>query len=179
MCPSTTPTTANRMSSTQDPVASDEPAEGTPPAAESLADESGATDSPARAKADSAAERVAHIRGLMTSGQYVTGKTPHELAAVWGLAVSTVYNYSTEASRQVRAGLGDADQVRTMVFGWLEEAASIARVGRDARGLVSAAKELAVVAGVAAPQRVQVEGLGDLLSLAFQTTSDREQLSRR
>ena len=47
-------------------------------------------------------ERLLLVAELMARGEWVTGETAKRLAAEWGLAVSTVENYSAEASRLVK-----------------------------------------------------------------------------
>lgn len=147
-------------------AAPEEPPDGPTTASEGQETPRSDSRAPAR-EAPTVGERVAHIRDLMVGGEWVTGRTPFELAELWGVEPSTVRNYSAEASRQIRDAIGDADQIRTTVLLWTEQAAGIARAGRDARGLVAAAKQLADVAGVAAPQKIQVDGLADLLAKAL------------
>lgn len=161
------------MSSTDD----EHSPEGRDTKPENGADEAGkpaktdAADSDSRARVtDVVAERVKQIRELMVAGSYVTGKTPYELAELWGLSASRIFDLSAEASRQVRAGMGEPDEIRTRVLGWLERAAAMATAEGGAKGaqaLTGAAKELAAIAGVAAPQQVTVTGLADLLALGF------------
>jgi hypothetical protein len=118
--------------------------------------------------------RVAVIRHMMSTGEYVTGRTPHELAASWGLSAKRVRDLTAEASRQIKAARGGADEAEAIVFGCLEDAMTMARRGGDAKALVSAAKEYAALAGIAAPQKVQVSGLADLLALAFAQNADAD-----
>ncbi|MEJ7728199.1 MAG: hypothetical protein WKG00_03205 [Polyangiaceae bacterium] len=44
-------------------------------------------------------DRLLHVAALMAKGEYVRGETAELLAAGWGVAVSTVENYTAEASR--------------------------------------------------------------------------------
>jgi hypothetical protein len=55
------------------------------------------------------AERVDYIVDLMERLEWRRGKTAPELAAIWGVSVSAVENYSAEASRRVTA---DPDEAR-------------------------------------------------------------------
>jgi hypothetical protein len=84
-------------------------------------------------------------------------ETGDELAAAWGLSVSTIRDYSSEASRRLKS-LRDPDEVRQMLTHSFAEGLRIAREDRDVRGLAAVGKAYGDIAGVTAPQRLEHTG---------------------
>lgn len=96
----------------------------------------------------------------MTSGQWRTGVSHAELALKYGVAPSTVKNWSTEASRLIRLSMGEGEEVRARISAMLENFASVAmaREGRtmageaypnpDVKAATAAVKTLAEVLGL-------------------------------
>ena len=99
-------------------------------------------------------ERVRIIRERMASGEWRTGRTSAELAEEWGVSESTVWTASSEASRRNREAAGTVDDIRTKLFGWLDEAAEFARSKRDAKAMAQVARTFGIVSGAAAPTKL-------------------------
>lgn len=58
-------------------------------------------------------ERVEYIADLMANCQYITRKTPRELATIWGLAFVTVeHDYVQHAATLLRASLGTMESLQ-------------------------------------------------------------------
>lgn len=77
------------------------------------------------------AERVEHIASLMREHRYKRGVTSKELAAEWSLSVSTVENYTAEASRRVLSEYDDPDRVHLSGCTALETALDGAMADRE------------------------------------------------
>ncbi len=73
------------------------------------------------------ADRTQVCFDIMAQLKWQSGCTDRELAALWGVARSTVWGYSTQASRLVKLQLGDPEEIRARV------ALEIAAVGRAAQ----------------------------------------------
>lgn len=107
-------------------------------------------------------ERVAYVAELMRSGRYVLYKTPRELRDQWGLALQTVREYATMASRLVRAERPDREEAvhvaSTNAAELLDMAMGKARRGEDGaiREAVSALTAYVRVHGAEAPKQVEV-----------------------
>lgn len=96
------------------------------------------------------AERVDYIRGLMEILEYERGTALTELAAVWGVAPSTVGNYSAEASRQVTADEDEAKRDITVGARKLFKAAIDTGNAKDAKMMGDL---WAMVSGAKAPEK--------------------------
>ena len=100
--------------------------------------------------------KVDEICELMRNCEFRTGKTIKELAKKWDLSVSTVKEYSAEASKIVRKELTDPDRVFSIVGPALEEAILDAKKSRDFRQLAQLARVFADITGASAARRVDV-----------------------
>lgn len=91
-----------------------------------------------------------------------TSTIERDLSALWGISRRHVRRYVSIVRRRLgeRAKSStpeaDAAQVREM----LESAYRVASAGRDAKGMVAAARTLAEVTGVAAPRKVDITSGG-------------------
>lgn len=114
--------------------------------------------------------RIAHIFDLMTSNQWVDGRSEVELAQEWKRSVATVRANAEEAKRQVRAAYertDQADRVARFVVGLQEQMQQCAQK-ENHRDFVRIAQLYADVTGLNAPTKVEVSGtIGDLLSLGL------------
>lgn len=77
------------------------------------------TDSRARAKPQQTAERVDCIADMMRDGAWQRGQSDVMLAEEWGIAPSTVRNYSAEAWRRICGEADDAELARPTIAGTL------------------------------------------------------------
>lgn len=64
-------------------------------------------------------QRTAYIAGLMERGEWVPYRTARELAADWSLALSTVRDYSANASHGLTLGMDAADLEAARARNWL------------------------------------------------------------
>jgi hypothetical protein len=113
-------------------------------------------------------ERIRHIVGLMSTGQWVTGVTGPELQELWGLSHATIDSDSGEASRIVREAVASSDDIRARVIATLEAITSKAMQKNQLRTAVESVKALAGVSGAEAPKKVNVGGnLGEILALGL------------
>jgi hypothetical protein len=104
------------------------------------------------------ADRIAHIRELMITGKWVTGRTKRHLAKYWGVAEGTIDVHASEASRSINMQFG-AEDSRARVLAMIEEAAAIARQAdprNAAKALVQVARLLADVTGAKSPEKIAV-----------------------
>ncbi len=93
---------------------------------------------------------------LMTSGQWVTGKSHRELAERHDVHPDTVKKWATSASRIIRIALeGDVEDIRARMVSTLEGIIADARTGADHRAAVAAVEAQAKLMGLVV-QRVEV-----------------------
>ena len=113
------------------------------------------------------ADRVSYIAALMRARQWKTGRTGRELSELWGLALSTLDNYATEASRRVMAEVNNPEAVSASLGVAFEAAvdealedsrdSEISNRNQSRHALVALGKAWSELAGASAPARVQVE----------------------
>lgn len=94
---------------------------------------------------------------LMAAGQYVTGVTRPKLAAKWGITEMAVSKLATEASRRIRAQF-EEPMLRAKLMATLDGIVSFTSSRKEYRTTIEAVKVLADLAGVSAPQRIEVSG---------------------
>lgn len=112
--------------------------------------------------------RVEACIDIMASGSWITGVTSRELAATWGLPLSTVEGDAAEASRRVRAALEDDGTLRAQLQMTLQTITSRAIGKGELRTAVESVKVLAGITGAEAPKKVELGGsLADFLSLGM------------
>lgn len=115
-------------------------------------------------------ERVDFIADLMYDLRWVTGKTGKLLAKAWNLDISTIQNYSSEASRRVTVDSESAK--RDITAGALKLFAGAVK-SNDAKSAAVIGKLLADVSGANAPieQKIDIESTPDrarrLMATAF------------
>lgn len=111
--------------------------------------------SPARARARASTAtvdaRIEEAAELMRGGRWRAGSTVRQLAAKWGVSVSTAKTWSSTASRLVRAECADVDAARVTVAVRLER---IVLEGAD-RDAVNAAATFAKLFGLNAADRLE------------------------
>lgn len=117
--------------------------------------------------------RIEYIADLMARGQYVTRRTAHELAEVWGLQFRTIQGeYVGAAAAVMRASLGSAEELRTSALCTLEHVrtrcASIAREALAKRKEHVAARFF----------EVSIQAANGLLSFASRDFDERAALAR-
>ncbi len=137
---------------------------------------------PPRVKADPArrtkltkTERVRHIVDLMTSGQFVTARTTHELAVEWGMNETLVAQDTAEASRVVRGALQSPEEIRSRMAATLEDVIRRS-MGKKLQGrtVVEAIKVHAALTGAEAPKQSKVEVSGNLAALLALAKSEED-----
>ena len=110
-------------------------------------------------KPPTVAARVAFIAAEMVEGRWHPRRA-RDLAADWGISLSTVQTASAEASRVAMAALGDPSELRGRLFAALERALELAfsddSPAHAARAVAIVAGEYARLAGVSAPAKVEV-----------------------
>jgi hypothetical protein len=94
------------------------------------------------------ADRVNFIADMMERLEWVRGKSARRLAREWGIPVSTLVNYSAEASRRVTA---DADEVRREITARGVSMLRTAHENNQAKDFAALGKLLADVSGANAP----------------------------
>lgn len=125
-------------------------------------------------------QRIAHIMDMMRRWEWKRGKSAGDLATTWGLAVSTVEELSSEASKRVRAEVTDPERVSGTVGMALQR---VLDEGMEATGdakwhgrklAVESSKAWAQIVGAMAPQRHEVatteaspQKAADLVRAAF------------
>ena len=100
--------------------------------------------------------RVEFIEGVMTALLWERGKSAKKLAAIWDTPLSTVQNYSAEASRRVT---GDADEARRDISVGARKMLREAVEAKDANGFKAVATIWAEVSGAKAPEKHQIGAL--------------------
>jgi hypothetical protein len=112
---------------------------------------------------------VEHIADLMTSMQFVAGRTARELAREWGLNPHVVDRDCAEASRYVRRAVDrDPDEMRAQLVSQLQFLTRSAMARSQERTAVEALKATATLLGLEAPKKIEVGGtIADLMPLAF------------
>lgn len=102
-------------------------------------------------------QRVDFIVETMARLEWVRGRSARYLALVWNCALSTVENYSAEASRRCTADVDDARRDISIACNKVLRAAMDAN---DAQGVRGVGTLLAQVSGAMAPtqQKVEVSG---------------------
>lgn len=100
---------------------------------------------------------VAEIAGLMSSGQWVTGRSHQALAAREGVELATVRAWAAEASRVLR-GLtaAELEDLRAQNRAHLEALAADAHAAGEYGDAVRARAEMAKLLGLNAPERVDM-----------------------
>lgn len=106
-------------------------------------------------KPETVAERVAYIAEEMAELRWER-KTAKVLAEAWGVAESTVQNYSAEASRLVS---GDADEARRDITVGARKLLREAVDGSNMAGFRQVAEVWAMVSGAKAPEKHQIGAL--------------------
>lgn len=87
---------------------------------------------------------------MMLDGRWVTGRSARDLAAAWGLSQSTVENYATEASRTLRAALGDGEGLEARAQAMVE---NFIRQAADMGQMMAAMKGMEILLGVRRTER--------------------------
>lgn len=101
---------------------------------------------------------VAGIVGLMSSGQWVTGRSHAQIASAEGVSVDRVKDWATEAGRILRVlAMVDADDLRARNAAHLEALAADAHAAGEFGDAVRARAEMAKLLGLNAPERHQHE----------------------
>jgi hypothetical protein len=121
-----------------------------------MADEKGPADESrthAREAPETVADRVTHIAGMMERFEWNGRQSLRELSVAWGVAESTVKNYSAEASRLVT---GDVDEARRDITVGARKLLREAVTAGDANGFRQVADIWASVSGAKAPEKHQV-----------------------
>ena len=101
-------------------------------------------------------DRVDFICDLMRALRFERGKTHKQLAQAWGVSASTVRDYTSEASRIVKAEVTDKDGIERDVGATLVWAMRSAVEAGDRRNAIAAARTAAEVSGVKAAERHEV-----------------------
>lgn len=101
--------------------------------------------------------RVEFISGLMIALLWERGKSAKKLSAIWDIPLSTVQNYSAEASRHVT---GDADEARRDITVGARKLLRQTVDSGDALGFKQVADIWATVSGAKAAEKLQVSGVG-------------------
>jgi hypothetical protein len=110
----------------------------------------------ARARPETVDERVEHIADLMRSLQWERGKTSKKLADEWEVAVSTVENYSAEASRRVRAEVQDPGETGRDISIGLRKLFVDAVNNADGKTAARLAEVWATVSGAKAAEKLEL-----------------------
>jgi hypothetical protein len=111
-----------------------------------------------RAKAAAPAEmasRIETIANMMRAGAWNRGRSAEGLAETWGVAVSTVENYSAEAWRRVCAESDDAAKARPTIAGTVSTSMAQAAAAGNFRGVAALADVWSKVVGARAPEKHQ------------------------
>lgn len=105
----------------------------------------------------------------MVTVQWVTGKTGKELADKWGLQQQTVRKDAAMASKLIKEGLGDPQELMARLAGSLEHIAMKATASGEYGPAVQAIKAHADITGAKKPDEVNVSfSLGELLATEFE-----------
>lgn len=107
----------------------------------------------ARAEASVVAARVDHVAAIMRTGQWVRGGTGIELAVEWGVPLTTVESYASEAWRRVCAEADDATKARPTIAGTLATALAQSAEAREHKTTAQLADVWSRVVGARAPER--------------------------
>lgn len=99
------------------------------------------------------ASRIDAIAEIMRAGAWVRGSSVVEMAAEWGIAVSTAENYSAEAWRRVCAEADDAAQVRPTIAGTLAVALAQSAAAQSHKTTAMLADTWSKVVGARAAER--------------------------
>ena len=111
-------------------------------------------------------ERVRHIVDLMTTGQFVTARTVHELAVQWGKHEDSVSADAAEASRLVRGAVQSSEEIQARLVAVLDEVIRRSMGNKfSGRTVVEAIKAQAAITGCEAPKQSKVEVSGNLAAL--------------
>lgn len=97
--------------------------------------------------------RLLYVADLMVNGAWVRGDTAPELAAHWGLATSTVEDYSSEASRWVKS-MVDPEEVKQKLGFYLSKNLRIA--DGNPREVAEVAKAYAPLVGLGDKAQVNI-----------------------
>lgn len=100
--------------------------------------------------------RVEFIESVMTALAWERGKSAKFLAALWSVPLSTVQNYSAEASRRCT---GDADEARRDITVGARALLRKAIVEKDDKAFRNVADVWAMVSGAKAPEKHQIGAL--------------------
>lgn len=128
------------------------------------------------------AARVDYCRRIMVADRWRTGKTARDLAAAWGVATSTVENYSAEASRAFRTPPELVEAARAaLAERFHREYRRLRRLGENRSALV-ALELYGQYAGLAPAKRQELTGPGggplQVLDMTKLSDDDLERVAR-
>lgn len=130
--------------------------------------------SPSRARAPRASwaeveRRIDVVLGIMSTGPGAwTKEAGQALANEWGVAFGTVEKVAAEASRRLRAGMGNVKRHQRRLVARLGLAYRMAERLGEPRTMVAAVAEEAKISGVLAPQKLALtDSNGDDLAPAY------------
>jgi len=109
----------------------------------------------AKAKKPGVRECINVIVGMMERLEWKRGKSARELAELWGVSVSTIENYSAEASRMVTA---DADEARRDITAGCRKLFREAVETSDHKGARAVGELWANVSGAKAAEKHELSG---------------------
>jgi hypothetical protein len=116
-----------------------------------------AADASGLARARDTPALVQEVCEMMASGQWVTGRSHAYLAEREGVAVSTVRNWATEASRLLRSlTSGEREELQARNSAHLEALAADAHAAGEYSAAVNARATQAKLLGLNAPERQHV-----------------------
>lgn len=102
--------------------------------------------------------KVLEAMGIMRSMRYRTGVTSVELAAKWGMALSSISGITSEASRRVRAEVNDPDLVSATIGSAMMDV--VTNKDSERRDVIAAAAQWAKLApGVVVPTKLEVSAV--------------------
>lgn len=127
--------------------------------------------SPRRPRRGKTEERVSHLMTLMVTGNYITHVSAARLAVEWGIAPNTVEHYACEASRRLRALVGNSEDLRARIKANMEVVTALALKSKKYRDAIEAQRVLLGVVSLEEKMaqdekgkdvRLHVGGLADL-----------------
>lgn len=122
--------------------------------------------------------RINHICDLMRRLQWVRGKTAHELAEAWGLALNTVEQWAAEAWRRVCAEATDAEEKRPDVCVIVDEALRRAFEAGEYSNVAKLADVYTRIIGAQAPRKVEHSGAIARVSDPMSVADKHEAIAR-
>ncbi len=102
--------------------------------------------------AEEVIEQIREVAELMSAGQWQLGATERDLAARWGISVSSIRNRASEARRLICHAYGNTDDLRGMVLAQLDGIAGETRK-KEPRTAVSALLGIAAITGLVVSPR--------------------------